>query len=423
MPVFALTLAMISEWACMTSGMGQVSGTPALLPLKAIDSDGMGVADTDNVLSAQARLRCVRAFTDRETQLLAAYYSVVRPLTAPVMRVVHRVMATDGGTLALAQVMLGGILYPVAVPAEGPRNRDNIEYEFYGGLRNMLSGTLTEPDMVRVNQSLHEYLLVIVRDGEATVPGYLAAIPLTGGVIQRVLDEHLLTRVRSRNDLVKAVNRYIDKWRGELHTHGNIVPKTRTQVPGPGDRDMWVLVAGTGKKSALSKKLANTCQRLGLELARAGFRLVTGGWQGVDEAVAASFAGELDVLQLPVEERLMHVVPSGKVPAFGRGRILTVEQGISEYTECVERARYVVVLGGYGGAERVGNFALGAGCTVLPLADTGGDARLLHYQIYHRDPHERPPLVTQAVLTALREPAPAVATAVGNMMVELDRAH
>jgi hypothetical protein len=45
----------------------------------------------------------------------------------------------------------------------------------------------------------------------------------------------------------------------------------------------------------------------------------------------------------------MHVVPSGKVPAFGRGRILTVEQGISEYTECVERARYVVVLGGYGG--------------------------------------------------------------------------
>lgn len=252
MPVFALTLAMIFEWACMTSGMGQVSGTPALLPLKAIDSDGMGVADTDNVLSAQARLRCVRAFTDRETQLLAAYYSVVRPLTAPVMRVVHRVMATDGGTLALAQVMLGGILYPVAVPAEGPRNRDNIEYEFYGGLRNMLSGTLTEPDMVRVSQSLHEYVLVIVRDGEATVPGYLAAIPLTGGVIQRVLDEHLLTRVRSRNDLVKAVNRYIDKWRGELRTHGNIVPKTRTQVPGPGDRDMWVLVAGTGKKSALS---------------------------------------------------------------------------------------------------------------------------------------------------------------------------
>ncbi len=57
-------------------------------------------------------------------------------------------------------------------------------------------------------------------------------------------------------------------------------------------------MAGTGIVERLDDKVKNTSVALGKALAKAGYGLVTGGWPGVDELTARSFAADLEQLGL-----------------------------------------------------------------------------------------------------------------------------
>lgn len=137
----------------------------------------------------------------------------------------------------------------------------------------------------------------------------------------------------------------------------------------------WVLVAGTGtSKRKLDGKLEQTCIALGTSLARAGYGIVTGGWPGVDDVTARSFARELERNAVPLEDRLIQVVAEEELPAFPAGNLVLVRRGEEEWTESVKRGDAVVLIGGIGGTWTTGEYALKFGRFVLPLADTGGDA-------------------------------------------------
>ena len=137
----------------------------------------------------------------------------------------------------------------------------------------------------------------------------------------------------------------------------------------------WVLVAGTGTtKRKLAEKLELTCVALGAALARAGYGIVTGGWPGVDDVTARSFARELERNGMPLEDRLIQVVVEDELPAFPAGNLVLVHRGEEEWTESVNRAEAVILIGGVGGTWTTGAYALKGGRLVLPLADTGGDA-------------------------------------------------
>jgi hypothetical protein len=184
-PVFAMTPEMVGQWARMVASAGNAWAVAALIPLP--DEGGL-VDHAPNVhgdMPASERLSRFRASAARDAQELAAYFSVVRPLTAPVMRVIQHALAPASDAAALAQVFLGGLLHPDGDAAG--KEPDDIAYEFHTGVRELLEEALTPRQFVKVNLALHEFLqdlsgssfhffaLLADPDGEEQLPP--AALP------------------------------------------------------------------------------------------------------------------------------------------------------------------------------------------------------------------------------------------------------
>lgn len=143
----------------------------------------------------------------------------------------------------------------------------------------------------------------------------------------------------------------------------------------------WVLVAGTGPLRAFSNELKEIAQHLGKQLAAHGYGLVTGGWTGVDETVARAFWEKSSEQGLAPEDRLVQVIVKDDDPPFTAGQLFFVSKGQDEWLEPIQRANVVLLLGGIGGTWKTGEMALGIHKPVLPLADTGGDAKKLYIQM------------------------------------------
>ncbi len=143
----------------------------------------------------------------------------------------------------------------------------------------------------------------------------------------------------------------------------------------------WVLVAGTGPLRAFSDELKETARHLGARLATQGYGLVTGGWTGVDETVARAFWETSSERGLAPEDRLTQVIVKDGDPPFAAGQLVFVGKGKEEWLEPIRRADAVLLLGGIGGTRKTGEMALEIRKPVLPLADTGGDAKKLYLRM------------------------------------------
>lgn len=235
---------------------------------------------------------------------------------------------------------------------------------------------------------------------------------------QRVVQEHLVRSFHSAEDLVTQIGVDLERaGRADVSTQ----PKSIEQV-GPADIP-WVLIAGTGLKNKLSKKLAKTCEDLGGALARSGFGLITGGWPGVDAATSRSFVEELDKLNIEAQRRLVHVLGKDDRPSFDRGEVVYVENGVEEYEESVRRAKFVILIGGAGGTRTMGEYALQAGLIVLPFKDTGGDARRFHERLAREQPVEKRTFVNDELLATLSKSAPSVVDEVITLLQRLAEGH
>lgn len=153
-PVFSITPKMVSDWARMTVSAGNAWAVAALVPLSEDEEPARASALG---LDSRARIDRFRASATPEALELAAYFSVVKPLTPPVMRVIQSAMAPSGDAVSLAQVFLGGLLYPVPIEG-GSGNPDHTAYEFYAGLREILVPALTTRQFVDIHLALHSFL-------------------------------------------------------------------------------------------------------------------------------------------------------------------------------------------------------------------------------------------------------------------------
>jgi hypothetical protein len=109
--------------------------------------------------------------------------------------------------------------------------------------------------------------------------------------------------------------------------------------------------------------------------------LVTGGWPRVDEWVARSFAETAYRLQAPLEDALVQVIVKTNEPAFAAGQLVFVSKGEEEWDEPIQRAGVVLLLGGLGGTKETGRRALKMRKPVLPIADTGADAKATYVEM------------------------------------------
>jgi predicted Rossmann-fold nucleotide-binding protein len=137
----------------------------------------------------------------------------------------------------------------------------------------------------------------------------------------------------------------------------------------------WVLVAGTGQFE-LPPAVNWTARAAGRALARAGYGLVVGGWQGVDYVAAESFQAELLSAGKAVSSYLTQVVPNGSAPDFEGGYVVSVKPGPQEWVQGVKYADAVVLIGGVGATYTTYLFATQESRPVFPIAGTGNDARL-----------------------------------------------
>lgn len=160
------------------------------------------------------------------------------------------------------------------------------------------------------------------------------------------------------------------------------VPDSKAASHAPHDAPQtWVLVAGTGARRGSSSELEALSRSLGERLMSARCGLVTGGWPGVDEWVARSFADAAYRQQVPLEDALMQVIVRSTEPAFAAGQLVFVSKGNEEWDEPIRRANSVMLLGGLGGTRETGQRALKMKTPVFPIADTGGDAKSFYVEM------------------------------------------
>ncbi|HEU4760293.1 MAG TPA: toll/interleukin-1 receptor domain-containing protein [Dehalococcoidia bacterium] len=142
-----------------------------------------------------------------------------------------------------------------------------------------------------------------------------------------------------------------------------------------------IVVAGTGDRDDLDPATLDLCAYLGKSLFARGWGLVTCGWPGVDHHVAETYALAVVGSGALVEDWLTQVVIDTEQPRFPAGELVMVKAGPAEWKESVSPADAAILVGGLGGTMTTGLTALGLRRPVLPLAETGGDARKLHAHI------------------------------------------
>jgi hypothetical protein len=137
----------------------------------------------------------------------------------------------------------------------------------------------------------------------------------------------------------------------------------------------WILVAGSGGKKPVPGIAQTVSRRLGEALATAGFSLVTGGWNGVDEYVARAFAEQIQHDGQTLSGRLVQIMQSGARPQFPAGRLDSAGSEDDAWKRSIRRADAVVLVGGLGGTYQTAEWAEQLGKFVFPLADTRGPDR------------------------------------------------
>ncbi len=135
-----------------------------------------------------------------------------------------------------------------------------------------------------------------------------------------------------------------------------------------------ILVAGTGAFT-LPDEILWVSQSLGRRIAEQGYKLITGGWQGVDYVVSEAFAQVVMAQGQRLSDRLTQVVPTGQQPQFKGGSIRHVPPGPTEWLESLKAADLVILIGGQGGTFETYQYAAQENLPVLPIVCTNGDAK------------------------------------------------
>jgi len=163
-PILELTSKALGRWAGIISGTaGATSLAAATLPREPVadgeavgnapagDADGAGPADPVRLV------KDFRASVSPAAYRLAGYLSAV-PLTLPVMRLVQESMMTETGPAELAEVFLSGLLRRSG-QSDPAADAGSASYVFAEGVRDVLHGTLTRDEALRILDTVGAYLV------------------------------------------------------------------------------------------------------------------------------------------------------------------------------------------------------------------------------------------------------------------------
>lgn len=184
----------------------------------------------------------------------------------------------------------------------------------------------------------------------------------------------------------------------------------------------WILVAGSGP-GRIPTNIVSTSERLGRELADAGFGLISGGWPGVDHIVSRSFAEAVKETRGRLADRLMQFMERGRTPDFPAGRFFTPGSEHEAWEASIAKADAIILVGGLGGTYATGQIGRRQGKPILPLADTRegrhSDAYTCYFEMVQNWDVEPIECLTLDEFQSLSNPAPGVANDVIRLLERL----
>jgi serine phosphatase RsbU (regulator of sigma subunit)/predicted Rossmann-fold nucleotide-binding protein len=349
-PVVMLTPSSLSQWAHMQMARGRRSHVFLLSPQPPIPAD-VQLASPIDVERAVDLLREASSAAFR----LAVYLST-SAFTIPVARLVQEAQFGAAAQQSdLAEVLLSGLVTAHSAPGADP---NELYYYFLPKARAILMRSLRDADAQSIAAVLERRLSQYLQQIQGRSVTFHSLIPDESGKFE--LPEWAQPFAHVGLSLLGK----------SVHGRSTVASSPdKPRVP-----SLWILVAGTGSNELAPTVLA-AAKRVGTWLADNRYGLITCGWQGVDRVVAESFANALSNADLSVDDYLVHVLKRDRIPAFTNGRRVHVDNIRQEFTQSVERADAVLLIGGLGGTRQVGKRALKVRVPVYPLASTGGDAK------------------------------------------------
>lgn len=184
------------------------------------------------------------------------------------------------------------------------------------------------------------------------------------------------------------------------------------------DNGKRVLVVGTGNTQIDGvEKVA--AEAIGEALASAGYRLISGGWPGVDQVVTESFRAVMERLGLRSYDRIVQVLKKGRLPTHTSGRIERVGSDSEEFARSIDLADAIVLIGGRGGTYQMYQRARTARKPVFALAATDGDAKRAYFDMQDYWPADIFRVVTMRDYASLSEPVGTNGRSLGQHVLDL----
>lgn len=154
-PVLEIDAAWLASWARLISAAG-TAGVNAMALFVGDDRDPASneAAPDVQLLQPVDRVRRFRASASPEAFRLAQCLAAA-PISLPVIRLVQEVMLGISKQSQQAEVLLGGLLYRLGSEYTDP---DDLQYDFFPGVRDILLGPLHRGDALRVLQEVSDFV-------------------------------------------------------------------------------------------------------------------------------------------------------------------------------------------------------------------------------------------------------------------------
>lgn len=156
LPILSLEPAAFLAWGRMVAGAGGAWTQGVLLPEGPLPRPAPLAAPDADEPGAEERLRAFRAMASPTARQLAGYLAA-SPLNLGLIRAVQRAMLPRSEQHHLAEVLLGGLLRQVT-PEGAPVEPDEIAYEFYPGVAELLLNTVRHDELAAVLARVTDYL-------------------------------------------------------------------------------------------------------------------------------------------------------------------------------------------------------------------------------------------------------------------------
>jgi tetratricopeptide (TPR) repeat protein len=373
-PVMSLAPGSVSAWANVVMGAsGNVPVTMGPSNGAYEQSAGGAVPDTRTALSAKERVRRFQSLVSPTAYRLAVYLSAT-PLNLPVMRLVQYAMLPASEHAHLAEFVLGGLI------ARAPDASDS--FVFHDGVRELLQESLLRSELDAVLRTLSTY--IAVNFGSPVDFAALIADPSGSERLptQAIPFATIATELLGRFTLSPAELPQL-KVRPGTPTGTGSAPIATREAAVLATRPR-VQIAGTGV-GKLSQRHSTLAEQVGRHLVHAGVDLATGGWPGVDHAVAKAFVSESHRSQTKLRLIEYREIEYREAQSFLAEPITEAEtvvvSGDGVFDIPADECDAAILIGGRGATGHIANTFLRAGKPVLPINASGGDAAYVYKQM------------------------------------------